>query len=98
MTLEARPEVALQSEINRLNWQTPSNCTIETNKVFCRLANPPPDRGHEKAPVPDSLAAQGTRAEITGLEVARQAVDYTVQPRLTTRPRILGTLHLRVAK
>lgn len=61
-----------------------------------RLANPPPDRGHEKAPVPESLAAQGTRAEITGLEVARQAVDYTVQPRLTTRPRIIGTLHLRV--
>lgn len=63
-----------------------------------KMANRPPDGAHEKAPVPESLAAQGTRAEITGCDQTRQQSEYTVPLGLATRPRILGTLHLRVSK
>ena len=53
---------------------------------------------HEKAPVPESLAAQGTRAEITGKITPRRTADTTVCPSMATRPRIIGTLHLWVSK
>jgi hypothetical protein len=83
-------------DINRLDCLTHQSRHPFYKLRGLRLANPPPDRGHEKAPVPDSLAAQGTRAEITGCEQARQQSEYTVPFGLATRPRILGTLHLRV--
>jgi hypothetical protein len=53
---------------------------------------------HEKAPVPESLAAQEPRAEITGKNPPRWVSNTTVCPSVATRPRIIGTLHLWVSK
>jgi hypothetical protein len=53
---------------------------------------------HEKAPVPDCLAALGTRAEITGKNPHWSASNTTVCLSVATRPRIIGTLRLWVSK
>jgi hypothetical protein len=50
--------------------------------------------GHEKAPIPDCLAAGGIRAETTGGKVARCSSDNT--QRTGHASRIRGTLYLRV--
>ncbi len=55
-----------------------------------------PYNTHEKAPVPDGLAAQGTRAEITGKNPPRKPSDTTSGLPVATRPRIVGRLYLRV--
>lgn len=53
---------------------------------------------HEKTPVPDGLDALGTRVEVTGSEADRHSENNTENSKNATRPRIAGTLHIRVPK
>ncbi len=50
----------------------------------------------DKAPVPESLAALGTRAEATGKQPSRSEVDNTASGGKASCARIVGRLRLRL--